>query len=244
MKKQIIILESPNCDDRPVDTPIDTIVLHYTGMETTQDALERWSDTSPEARDRGRVSAHYVVDEDGTVYAMVDERDRAWHAGQSFWRGRRNLNDNSIGIEMVNPGHGEQYRPFARPQLDAVIELCKSICKRHPIVHDQILAHSDVAPGRKIDPGEKFNWRYLARNGIGVWPEPQPDDYPRAQRYLSSPTALRAALLTYGYDPDVSTDVLCSAFNRRFAKNDAPMLTWENAASLSWLNRQILKKDV
>lgn len=242
MKFPIIINESPNCDDRPVNIEIDTIVLHYTGMLTAAEALDRLSDTSPEARARGRVSAHYLVDEEGKIYAMVDERDRAWHAGESYWRGRTNLNDFSIGIELANPGHDLGYRIFPRVQLDALVELCASICKRHPIKPDHVLGHSDIAPGRKIDPGEKFNWRHLARNGIGYWPEAEADDYPRAQFYLSSPTALRNGLIKFGYNPDIETSVMCQAFNRHFGRTDATILTWEVAASLSWLTRKVLKK--
>jgi N-acetylmuramoyl-L-alanine amidase len=242
MKFPIIIQESPNCDDRPFNTKIDTIILHYTGMASAQEALDRLSDTSPEAKQRGRVSAHYMIDEDGKIFAMVDERDRAWHAGESYFRGRTNLNDCSIGIELVNPGHALGYKPFPRMQLDALVELCTSICKRHPIEKDFVLGHSDVAPGRKTDPGEKFNWRHLARAGIGHWPEAEADDYPRAQMYLSSPTALRAALIKYGYKPDIPTELMCQTFNRHFGRTDAEMLTWEVAASLSWLNRQQAKK--
>lgn len=241
MKFPIHIQESPNFDDRPFRIDVDTIILHYTGLPTLEEALERLSDTSPEAKGRGRVSAHYVIDEDGTTYALVDERDRAWHAGVSYWRGRTNLNDFSIGIELVNPGHDHGYRPFPRMQLDSLVELCKSICKRNPIKMDHILAHSDVAPGRKIDPGEKFNWRHLARAGIGYWPEAEAEDYPRAQNYLSSPTALRAGLVKFGYNPEVDTDTMCQAFNRHFGRTDSPTLTWEVAASLSWLNRKIVK---
>ncbi|MCB1538347.1 MAG: N-acetylmuramoyl-L-alanine amidase [Rhodospirillales bacterium] len=238
---QIVIQSSPNFDDRPAGAVVDAIVIHYTGMQTTEAALDRLSDTSPEARERGRVSAHYLIDEAGLIYALVDEAGRAWHAGVSQWRGRHGLNDTSIGIELSNPGHDFGYTAFPRVQMDALIDLCKGICKRHPIQPDHVLGHSDIAPGRKIDPGEKFNWRLLARAGIGYWPEPEADDFPRAQMYLSSPTALRAALVKFGYDPDLPTAVLCQAFNRHFAGSDSDTLTWQNAASLSWLNRQILK---
>lgn len=240
MKFPIFIQESPNFDDRPFQTQVDTIIVHYTGMNSMEEAMERLCDSSP-SNGLGRVSAHYLIDEDGRTFALVDERDRAWHAGTSYWRGRTNINDFSIGIELVNPGHDHGYKPFPRIQLDALVELCKSICKRNPIKQDHILAHSDIAPGRKIDPGEKFNWRHLARAGFGYWPEAEAEDYPRAQNYLSSPTSLRAALIRYGYNPEVDTKTMCQAFNRHYGRTDSGILTWEVAASLSWLNRKILK---
>lgn len=241
MKFPIIIQESPNYDDRPFKTEIDTIIIHYTGMPTTDEALARLSDSSETARDQGRVSAHYLIDEEGKIFAMVDERDRAWHAGQSFFRGRKNLNDMSIGIELSNPGHAYEYKPFPRMQLDALVELCASICKRHPIQRDFVLGHSDIAIGRKIDPGEKFNWRHLARAGIGWWPEAEEVDYPMAQMYLGSSAVLRGALIKYGYNPSATTELMCQAFNRHFGRTDSTTLTWEVAASLAWLNRKILK---
>ncbi|MBU6235081.1 MAG: N-acetylmuramoyl-L-alanine amidase [Alphaproteobacteria bacterium] len=236
-----MINPSMNCDDRPYGTVIDSIIIHYTGMLTAEDALQRLCDDSDAARYRGRVSAHYMIDETGKIYALVDERDRAWHAGVSYWRGKKNLNDNSIGIELVNPGHEFGYQMFPRAQMDALIELCQSICKRHPIKQDWILGHSDIAPNRKSDPGEKFNWRLMARNGIGLWPEAEPDDYPRAQMYLSSDSVLKGALVKWGYDPECELQDMCRAFNRHFGKTDSTILTWEVGATLSILNRKFLK---
>lgn len=114
-------------------------------------------------------SAHYLVDEDGTVYGLVDEKNRAWHAGVSFWRGITDTNSRSIGIEIVNPGHSCGYRPFPDRQIDAVCELCLDIMSRHRLPAHNVLAHSDVAPARKKDPGELFPWKQLAANGIGLW---------------------------------------------------------------------------
>lgn len=241
MKAPILLNPSENYDDRPFGTVIDTIIIHYTGMPTMEDALERLCDGSDHAIARGRVSAHYLIDEDGKIYALVDERDRAWHAGKSFWRGRKNLNNNSIGIELVNPGHDEDYHAFPRAQMDALLELCQSICKRHPIKPDFVLGHSDVAPDRKSDPGEKFNWRFLARGGVGLWPDAEADDYPRAQMYLASQAVLHGALMKWGYDPDADFENMCRAFNRHFGRVDSPVLTWEVAATLSVLNRKFLK---
>jgi N-acetylmuramoyl-L-alanine amidase len=156
---------SPNFDRRPPRTPIDMLVLHYTGMETAEIALARLCD--PEAK----VSAHYLVDEDGTVHRMVAEDHRAWHAGASFWRGETDINGRSIGIELVNPGHEFGYRPFPETQMAALKTLARDILARHPIPARNVVGHSDVAPRRKTDPGELFDWPRLAAAGIGLWPE-------------------------------------------------------------------------
>lgn len=240
MERQILLHDSPNFDDRPANAVIDSIVIHYTGMPTAAEALARLCDGSPEAQERGRVSCHYLIEEDGKIYSLVDDKNRAWHAGVSYWRGRTGLNDTSIGIELVNEGHDGNYKVFPRAQLDALVYLCKQLCEHHPIKQENIVAHSDIAPGRKIDPGEKFNWRYLAKNGIGIWPDPEPEDYARAQTYLSSSTALRNGLIRLGYNPALSIEVLSQAFNRHFSGNDTTNLTWESAASLVYLNRKIL----
>jgi len=133
-------------------------------MQSARAAIDRLRDPA------ARVSSHYVVDEDGTIYALVPEPRRAWHAGVSFWRGRRGLNDFSIGIEIVNPGHEWGYRPFPPAQIDAVTALCLDILSRHDIPARNIVGHSDVAPDRKQDPGELFPWEALAAAGVGLWP--------------------------------------------------------------------------
>lgn len=176
-------LPSPNRDARPQGTPIDTLILHYTGMPSAQAALDRLRD--PVAR----VSSHYVVDEDGAVWRLVDERQRAWHAGVSCWRGHTTLNDRSVGIEIVNPGHEWGYRPFPALQMAAVCELCLGILGRHPIPPRNVVGHSDVAPDRKEDPGELFDWPGLAANGVGLWPAlahraSAADDVPAALRMI------------------------------------------------------------
>lgn len=154
---------SPNRDPRPSGTPIDTLVLHYTGMRSAAAALDRLC--NPEAR----VSSHYLVEEDGTIWRLVPESSRAWHAGLSFWRGHRALNDRSVGIEIVNPGHEWGYRPFPEVQMAAVIGLCRELIGRHPIPPRNVVAHSDIAPDRKQDPGELFDFARLARNGVGLY---------------------------------------------------------------------------
>ena len=160
----IIKRPSPNHSSRN-GAPIDMLVLHYTGMQTAEAALERLCDAKAE------VSAHYVVDEDGTVYQLVEESEKAWHAGVSHWGGRDGVNANSIGIEIVNPGHEFGYRAFPKSQMVAVAELCKAILSRHKIAPRDVVGHSDVAPTRKEDPGELFDWQFLAAQGIGVWPD-------------------------------------------------------------------------
>ena len=157
---------SPNCDERPGDAgPVDTLVLHYTGMVSAEAALARMTDA------RAKVSAHWCVGEDGTLWRLVPEERRAWHAGVSEWRGRRSVNDRSIGIELVNPGHEHGYRPFPPAQMDALVDLARAILARHPIDSRNVVAHSDIAPTRRQDPGELFDWARLAQAGIGLWPK-------------------------------------------------------------------------
>ncbi len=160
----VIERPSPNCEPRPANTAIDMLILHYTGMESAAAALMRMCD--PVAR----VSAHYMIDEDGEVTRLVQETMRAWHAGESSWRGATNINDRSIGIELVNPGHEFGYRRFPDPQMAVLIDLCRDVLSRHGIPPANVLGHSDVAPARKQDPGELFDWGRLAGRRIGLWP--------------------------------------------------------------------------
>lgn len=156
-------------------------MLHYTGMASAEAALARLCDPM------AKVSAHWLVREDGSALALVPEERRAWHAGRSAWRGRAGLNDGSIGVEIVNPGHGHGHRPFPEAQVRGVIGLCRGIVARHPIRPEGVLAHSDVAPDRKIDPGERFPWERLAAAGIGLWPgdtEPVTPEEAQARRLL------------------------------------------------------------
>jgi N-acetylmuramoyl-L-alanine amidase len=200
-------MPSPNHDDRG-GAPIDILLLHYTGMATAEAALARLCD--PEAK----VSAHYTIDEDGTVYVQVPEARRAWHAGQSFWAGVTDVNARSIGIELINPGHELGYRPFAPAQITALKNLCRDILARHPIPAARVLGHSDVAPARKIDPGELFPWAELADAGIGLWPVPQD-------------SSLGAdALARFGYDPSIASDEVIAAFQRHF-RPDAVNGIWD-----------------
>ncbi|GAB4145590.1 MAG: N-acetylmuramoyl-L-alanine amidase [Sphingomonadales bacterium] len=160
----IIAAPSPNFDRRR--SPIDMLILHYTGMPTGAEALARLRDPT------AKVSAHYLIEEDGRVFALVDEAARAWHAGVARWRGDDDINSRSIGIELVNPGHDWGYRPFPAPQMAALERLCADISTRHPVPPRHVLGHSDVAPARKQDPGPLFDWARLARRGIGLWADP------------------------------------------------------------------------
>jgi N-acetylmuramoyl-L-alanine amidase len=185
---------------------VDLLVLHYTGMRSAAAALERLRD--PEAK----VSAHYLIDEDGAVAALVPEAERAWHAGVSWWQGRDRLNDVSIGIELVNPGHAWGYRPFPEPQLDALVRLAGEVVRRWAIPPGRVVGHSDIAPVRKADPGELFDWRRLARAGIGLWPE-------AAVEVVLDPAAAAAALAAIGYPLEgqgVPLEAAVTAFQRRF----------------------------
>lgn len=160
---QIIDRPSPNFDGRG-SAPIEKLILHYTGMLSGAEAIDRLCDPKAE------VSAHYVVEEDGRIFRLVDEEERAWHAGISYWRGCRDINARSIGIEIVNPGHEWGYRAFPEVQMESVIMLCRDIMLRHPAIPKRcVVGHSDVAFRRKTDPGELFDWAWLAREGVGLW---------------------------------------------------------------------------
>ena len=193
---------SPNFDDRTA--PISMVVLHYTGMQDAQSAIERLCD--PEAR----VSCHYLVDEDGSILRMVPEEKRAWHAGRSLWRGVSGVNDVSIGIEIVNPGHEFGYRPFTPEQMDALIPLVADIVERYDIAPSNVVGHSDVAPSRKEDPGELFDWARLAKVGLAL---------PRPTRNLMDPLwtdgGFLLALERFGYDVS-DKKAAVTAFQRRF----------------------------
>ena len=193
---------SPNFDARAL--PVSMVVLHYTGMIDGASAIARLAD--PEAK----VSAHYVVAEDGQVVRMVDEAHRAWHAGRSWWRGTSDINSASIGIEIVNPGHEFGYRPFPEAQIDAVIQLLAGVMERHSITRGNVVGHSDVAPARKEDPGELFPWYRLARLRLAL---------PRPTKNLMDPhwsdAGFLLALERFGYDVADGVAAI-RAFQRRF----------------------------
>ncbi len=209
---------SPNFDARADNRAPDMVVLHYTGMETAKAALDRLRD--PEAK----VSAHYLIDEKGKTFALVPEPERAWHAGVALWDGETDVNSCSIGIELANPGHEFGYPDFPDAQMAALTELMADIFGRWPIPLSRVVGHSDVAPLRKADPGEKFPWARLASEGFAVWVDPAP--------LAVGPTLepgdegddvrdLQAALATAGYGIEADglygevTRAVVTAFQRR-----------------------------
>lgn len=193
---------SPNWNERQL--PVSMVVLHYTGMESAEAALERLCDPAAE------VSAHYLIEEDGTVHRLVREDRRAWHAGKSFWRGITDVNSASIGIELVNPGHEFGYRPFPDAQMGALLPLLSEIVQRHDIPRANVVGHSDVAPARKIDPGELFDWDLLAAHRLTL-------KTPRitAPSPLENDGAFFLALERWGYDISDQAAAM-RAFQRRW----------------------------
>jgi N-acetylmuramoyl-L-alanine amidase len=211
---------SPNHGERRGGVKPDMLVLHYTGMQESRAALDRLCSPTSE------VSAHYVVMEDGHIVQCVPEARRAWHAGQASWAGETDINSRSIGIEIANPGHEYGYPDFPRRQIAAVIALCRSIFTRHRIPADRVLAHSDVAPARKQDPGEKFPWRLLHDSGIGLWVKPAPivpggrifvlgDRDPEVETLQVSLASLGYALSRSG-SYDAETMAVVAAFQRHY----------------------------
>jgi N-acetylmuramoyl-L-alanine amidase len=194
------------------------LILHYTGVASAAKAIEWLS------RAESRVSCHYVIDESGCVTQMVAEAVRAWHAGEASWAGETDINSASIGIEIQNPGHELGYPDFSEPQLTAVEALARDILRRHDIRPERVLAHSDVAPRRKIDPGEKFPWGRLAAAGVGHWVEPAPlvDAEPGLGGAVPQLAELQRQLRDYGYaiEPtglaDGATEFVVKAFQRHF----------------------------
>jgi N-acetylmuramoyl-L-alanine amidase len=198
---------SPNFGSRKDGKTPRLLILHYTDTKTLAETL-RLLQGAREA------SAHYVVDEDGSIYRLVDEKDRAWHAGVSCWEGEEDVNSASIGIEIQNPGHQNGYRTFPEKQIGAVTDLCREIIARHGIKPYHVLAHSDIAPARKKDPGELFPWKELSLQGIGLWPAVTDADR-QAARNLSEET-IKDLLSRYGYDARVKFPLLMAAFQRHF----------------------------
>ncbi len=215
---------SPNHDARPLGGAIDTLLLHYTGMRSAEAALARLCDGE------AKVSAHYLIDEGGKVFALVAEHRRAWHAGAARWAGREDINACSIGVELVNPGHEYGYRAFPRAQMDALVELCRDLLPRHPIPAHRVLGHGDVAPARRRDPGELFDWAALAAAGIGLWPAGNEG------HDLSAP-----ALANFGYDIAGAGLAACAmAFQRHWRPDKVDgVMDDECLGRLAWLLDQM-----
>jgi N-acetylmuramoyl-L-alanine amidase len=210
---------SPNYGERGDYSRPNCLILHYTGMPTGEAALKALTDPACE------VSAHYLIWEDGSIDQLVAESDRAWHAGRGSWKGETDLNSASIGIEIVNPGHEGGSPPFPDSQIEATIALTRDICTRWVIAPERVLAHSDIAPARKRDPGEAFPWAALWRSRVGHWIEPAPLTGPRlfAPEEEGPPVrALQAMLALYGYGVEITgvydrqTRQVVTAFQRHF----------------------------
>ncbi len=214
------VVPAANVEPRKGGLRADLLLLHYTGMRSAAAAVA-WL-----ARADSRVSCHYVIDTDGRITQQVPEALRAWHAGVSCWSGEIDINSCSIGIEIQNPGHELGYHDFPVAQMAAVAALSREIIDRHRIVPHRVLAHSDVAPNRKIDPGEKFDWRFLASSGVGLWVPPSPVRENDVGLDRTAPMAsIRAAQIQfarYGYDVDATgvldakTVTAVTAFQRHF----------------------------
>jgi N-acetylmuramoyl-L-alanine amidase len=234
---------SPNIDDRPGLGRPDMIVLHYTGMMFAHEAIQRLCDT------KARVSAHYVVLESGSIVQLVPEAKRAWHAGVSTWGGDPDINSRSIGIEVCNPGHEFGYPDFPPRQIAATITLCRSILTRNIIRPENIVAHSDVAPSRKQDPGEKFPWKRFAQSGVGLWVEAGAvnDDTLRPNDSGSKVTDLQRMLSEYGYGVetngqyDVTTAEVVTAFQRHFRPAQVDGLA--DAVTVQTLRKLLIARD-
>jgi N-acetylmuramoyl-L-alanine amidase len=215
-----VICPSPNVNERADGCRPRYLIMHYTGLESVERSIDVLSRLDCE------VSCHYVIDVDGTITQMVPEALRAWHAGQSSWLSETDLNSLSIGIEIQNPGHANGYPDFPTTQMRAVLKLSQDITARNAILPSAVLGHSDIAPGRKIDPGEKFRWDWLCRNGVGHWVEPVPassDDPGLAPGSTSKAVRkLQTDLKDYGYGIEVTgthddrSVIVVTAFQRHF----------------------------
>ena len=212
------VVPSPNHGERAGGLAPDMIILHYTGMPTAEGALD-WL-----CREESQVSCHYLVYEDGRVDQLVPERRRAWHAGKSIWQGEGDINSRSIGIEIANPGH-PSLPDFPKAQIDSVVELCRDCGERWSIAPEKVLAHSDVAPIRKVDPGENFPWKTLFDGGVGHWVAPAPIGGGRffQRGDQGQPVeAIQSMLGLYGYGIELTgnfcekTEGAVAAFQRHF----------------------------
>ena len=235
MVKAIEEFRSENYDNRKIssiDQQIDTLVFHYTGMKSFNDALGRLCDPT------SKVSSHFLIDEGGKIYRLMEDKYRAWHAGRSYWRGEEDINSFSLGIELVNPGHDFFYSEFPDSQINSLIELCNELIGKYNISEKKVVGHSDIAPGRKKDPGELFPWRQLASYGIGIWPD---DDIP-----FSSNNSFwkNIALIGYiqpgqnlsdgkGISPNIKPSDIVIGFQRHFMPNHITGIVDEETLKMS-----------
>lgn len=216
MIKELIRKNCTHYDEREPGTKVEFLIIHYTGTKSAQDADDIFMGVDTETNPAGRVSSHYMIDEKGCVTQYVDENLRAWHAGKSYWRGIHNLNSHSIGIELANPGHEFGYTKFPDEQIDALISLSRQIMTSYFIPAHKILGHSDIAPDRKIDPGEFFPWEYLASKSVGLWPDVTDEDIVKGKTLIKNDEQLHRHLTELGYNPLFDTKTLIRAFQRHY----------------------------
>lgn len=244
---------SPNFNKRPASKNIDTLVIHYTGMNSAQEALNNLcNDDDP------KVSSHYIIFENGSIYSLVPEEKRAWHAGVSAWGNSQDVNDTSIGIEIVNKGHlVTPLEPFTKEQMDSVIKLSKAIIEKYSIKAYNVVGHSDIAPSRKKDPGELFDWELLSKNGIGLWFDgdlKSDDNNIVATQHNESHYILKIQEKLYNYGYNIKKDGLISkdmsmvinAFKRHFLQkkilNNQDDSDWDSESE-AIINNLLLKKQ-
>ena len=202
--------KSPNFNQREDMKLLDTIIIHYTGMKNYQSALEYLCNLN------SKVSAHYFINEEGKIWQIVDDEMTAWHAGVSKWLDRKNLNSSSIGIELVNPGHEYGYKNFSLSQYQSLEQLIEILIKKYNIKQDRILGHSDIAPLRKSDPGEKFDWKRLSKKGLSIWPK----EILNIPQNINSKNFLYNLLFEIGYDVENDFKSSLVAFKRHFIQSE------------------------
>ncbi|MCB1782446.1 MAG: N-acetylmuramoyl-L-alanine amidase [Alphaproteobacteria bacterium] len=229
----------PNSEARHKGAKPSIILIHYTGMEDPLMAFERLNDPL------SKVSAHYMIDTDGCLHDIVPEEFRAWHAGVSYWDRETDINSHSIGIELDNPGHEFGYRAFPQEQMDSLLKLCREIMARHEIKH--VLGHSDVAPERKTDPGELFDWKWMAAHGVGLWPDITPEDEENAVVIARNDFDAMKLFHKFGYQPAAASVDIVTAFHRhyypqRFEEGKEGQVCEQTIARLLSLMRQVGKK--
>jgi len=223
-------IKSPNFSIRKDNEVIDTIIIHYTGMNNSDKAINRLCDPN------AKVSSHYFINRNGLVWQLVEDRKVAWHAGVSKWLGRKNLNETSIGIELCNPGHYNNYSNFTNKQYKSLEFLIKILKQKYFISSDRVLGHSDIAPNRKKDPGEKFNWKRLARENLAIWPKKiiTPKNQKRdIEHYLQQ----------IGYDVELNLNYIIRAFKRHFVPRDKSLLINENIVNIAYSVSEEFKKN-
>lgn len=225
-KLKITNMPSPNYDDRASGAGVDFLIMHYTGMPGDQALKYYLNDVHDE--ENGRISAHYLILENGEIIQVVDEDKRAWHAGRSYWRGIRDINSHSIGIELANAGHYDGNPPFAAAQLESLKYLCLDIMGRYHLRPQDVLGHSDIAPGRRFDPGPRFPWSRLAEENIGIMPDIGDDDAAAMLSFVKDrelDAVLYEHLVEFGYDPDVDAQALKHAFEVHYCPTAGNMPT-------------------